>query len=184
MGSSGGHRRKSAIEDGEALAAVMDAEADALACGTVDDYTRARARTDADRLFAQPRFAPILATARAETYPIALTLVAEMLESTLASQVGDRAARLRALLALARTAFARHPVRTTDDVAQPFVASLLARMPIHDDLGPDNYPFLRKSMRAMLVAVRERCVTNMNASVLVDTLTRGQCAPRMCQRFG
>jgi hypothetical protein len=196
----GGNRHKSAIEDGEALVAFMDAEAEALACGTVDDYTRARARIDADGLFAQPRFAAILAIARAEAYPIALTMVAETVESTLALEAGDRAARLGTLLALARSVFVHHPVpqsitapawtaagaattrwlgeatrhppRTTDDIAEPFAASLLALMPIHDDLGPDNYPFLRKSIRAMLAAVRERFIINVNAPILAATLTR------------
>jgi hypothetical protein len=196
----GGNRHKSAIEDGAALVAFMDAEAEAFACGTVDDYTRARARIDADALFAQPRFAVILAVARAEAYPIALTMVAETVESTLAPEAGDRAARLGALLALARSVFVHHPVprsvaapswtaagaattrwlgeatrhppRTTDDIAEPFAASLLALMPIHDDLGPDNYPFLRKSMRAMLAAVRERFIINVNAPVLAAALTR------------
>jgi len=195
----GAHRRKPAIEDGDGLATFMDAEADAFAAAVVDDYARARARVDADRLFAQPRFAAVLATARAEAFPFALTLVAETVESTLAPQTGDRGARIRALVALAQTVFAqravphtvsapawsaageevvrwlaesaRRPSRTTDAIAERLASSMLALMPVHDDLAPDDYLLFRTSMREALAAVRERFIANTNALSLADALT-------------
>jgi hypothetical protein len=53
---------------------------------------------------------------------------------------------------------------------------MLAPMPGHDDLGSDDFPFLRKSMRATLAVVHERLMMNVNvpalAAALAAALTR------------
>jgi hypothetical protein len=196
----GAARRKPAIDDAATLAAFMDAEAEALASRAVDDYARARARVDALELFAEPGFAAMLATARAEAFAIALTMVAEMVDSALAPHGADRAVQRRGLIAVARDAFdrrpapiplpawdtaavemarwlgegARHPPRTTDEIVEPFAASLLALMPIHDALGPDDYPLLRTALRASLAAVRDRFVALMDAPALAAVLAASQ----------
>jgi hypothetical protein len=101
--------RGTAIEDRATLAAFMDEEAAAFARGAVDDYTRARVQHDPDELFAQPAFAAMLATARAEAYPVALTMIAETIEAALASQAEDRAAQRHGLMWVVLKAFDRRP---------------------------------------------------------------------------
>ncbi len=95
----------------------MDEEAAAFARGAVDDYTRARVQHDPDELFAQPAFAAMLATARAEAYPIALTMIAETIEAALASQAEDRAAQRHGLMWVVLKAFDRRP--RPDAAARP-----------------------------------------------------------------
>jgi hypothetical protein len=196
----GATRRKPALDDCAALAAFMDAEAEVSAANAVDDYARARALTDDIALFAEPRFAAVLATARAEAFPLALTMVAEMIESALSPQPSDRAARLRGLIAVAREVFDRrsellptaaedtagiamarwlgdaasHPPRTTDEIVEPFAPSMLALMPIHDALGPDNYPLLRNALRMTLAAIRDRFIADMDAAALAAALEARQ----------
>jgi hypothetical protein len=192
----GATRRKPALDDCAALAAFMDAEAEGFAASAVDDYARARALTDDIALFADPRFAAVLAAARTEAFPLALTMVAEMIESALSLQPSDRAARLRGLIAVARDVFDRRsePLptaawdsagiamarslaeaasqapRTTDAIVEPFAASMLALMPIDDALGPDDYPLLRNALRATLAAIRDRFIADMDGPALAAAL--------------
>jgi hypothetical protein len=187
------------MDDREALAVFMDAEAEAFAHTVVDDYTRARVRQDAHGLFAMPDFAAILAKARAEAYPIALILVAEAVESALAPQAYDRAAQLHGLITVAQAAFDRRPAppavrppawnaaraemvrwlssvmlyppKTANEIVEPFAGPMLALMPIHDRLGRDDYPLLRGAMRTTLAAIHERFVSAVNAPALAKALT-------------
>jgi len=196
----GAARRKPALDDCAALAAFMDAEAEAFAASAVDDYARARALIDDIALFADPRVAALLATARSEAFAFALTMVAEMIESALSPQPGERAARLRGLVAVAREVFDRraeplptaawdtagiemarqlgaaasHAPRTTDEIVDPFAPSMLALMPIHDALGPDNYPLLRNALRITLAAIRDRFIAEMDGPALAAALAARQ----------
>jgi hypothetical protein len=196
----GATRRKLALDDCAALSAFMEAEAEIFAATAVDDYARARALTDDIALFAEPRFAAVLATARADAFPFALTMVAEMIESALSPQASDRAAQLRGLVAVARDAFdlrseplptaawdtagiemarwlgtaASRAPRTTDAIVEPFAASMLALMPIHDALGPDNFPLLRNALRVTLGAIRDRFIATMDGPALVAALAARQ----------
>ena len=186
------------LDDREALATFIDEEAEAFARSAVDGYTRARARHDAEELFAQAAFAAVLAKARAEAYPIALALAAEAVESALAPQAHDRAAQLHGLIAVAQAAFDRrpapapvtpiawqtaravvvrtlgevmlHPPRTTNAIVEPHVGSMLALMPINDRLGRDDYPLLRDAMRSTLAAIHERFMTAVKAPALAAAL--------------
>jgi hypothetical protein len=190
--------RGSAIDDRATLAAFMDEEAAALAGGLVDDYTRARVQHDPVELFAQPAFAAMHATARAEAYPIALTMIAETIEAALASQAEDRAARRRGLMWVVLKAFDRRPrpdavgapawdaartellrwigagmlrlPKTTDAIADSFAAPLLALMPVHDRLGHDDYALLRGAMHAGLAAIAERFAMSANGPSLAQAL--------------
>ena len=196
----GATRRKPVLDDCEALAAFIDAEAEAFARGAVDDYARARARTDSLELFARAGFAARLAAAHAEAYPFALTMVAEMIESALAAQARDRAAQLRALIVVAHHAFDRqpaplpapawsaardgvvrwladvtcHPPRITDEIAEPFLASMLALMPLDEALGPDDVALLRGAIRATLATIRDRFIAIMDAPALAAALAASQ----------
>jgi hypothetical protein len=190
--------RGTAIDDRATLAAFMDEEAEAFARGLVDDYTRARVQHDPDELFAQPAFAAMLATARAEAYPIALTMIAETIEAALASQAEDRAAQRHALMWVVLKAFDRRSrpdavgtptwdaaraellrwigtgmlrlPKTTDAIADSFAGPLLALMPVHDRLGRDDYALLRGAMHAGLAAIAERFVTFANVPSLARAL--------------
>jgi hypothetical protein len=190
--------RGSAIDDRDTLVVFLDEEAAAFARSVVDDYTRARARRDPEGLFARPAMAAVLATARAEAFPIALTLVAEAIEAALAPQAYDRAAQLHGLIWVAQAAFDRRPPspavtasawnaaragivrwlgaimlrlpKTTDEMSDSLVGPMLAVMPIHDDLGRDDFPLLRGAMRGGLAAVRERFLASVNAPALAKAL--------------
>jgi hypothetical protein len=190
--------RGTAIEDRATLAAFMDEEAAAFARGAVDDYTRARVQHDPDELFAQPAFAAMLATARAEAYPIALTMIAETIEAALASQAEDRAAQRHGLMWVVLKAFDRRPrpdavsapawdaaraellrwigtgmlrlPKTTDAVADSFAGPLLALMPVNDRLGRDDYALLRDAMHAGLAAIAERFAMSANVQSLARAL--------------
>jgi hypothetical protein len=176
----------------------MDEEAEAFARGLADDYTRARVQDDPDELFAQPAFAAMLATARAEAYPIALTMIAETIEAALASQAEDRAAQRRGLMWVVLKAFDRRPrpdavgaptwdaaraellrwigagmlrlPKTTDAIADSFAGPLLALMPVHDRLGRDDYARLRGPMHAGLAAIAERFVMSADVPSLARAL--------------
>jgi len=193
-----GPRAEPAIDDEVALAAFMDDAAQTFAHRAVEGYTRARARRDPDALLARPDIAGLVERASAEAFPIALTLVAETVESALVPQAYDRVAQLRGLIAVAQVTFARrpepaamtasawttaraelvrwlgnatrHPPRTTDAIVEPFVGPLLALMPIHDDLGRDDFPLLRAALREDLARVRERFAARVNAPTLAKAL--------------
>jgi hypothetical protein len=183
-----------------ALAAFIGEEADAFARGTVDGYTRARVRGDAAAILARPELAGSIATACGEAFPIALILVAQAVESALAAEVSDRAARLDGLIEVAQAAFDRHPrpaamtiaawaagraelgrwlgeaasypPKGTNAIAEDFVGPMLALMPIHDALGRDDYPLLRNAMRTSLAVVHARFAASAVASLLAQSLAK------------
>jgi hypothetical protein len=101
--------RGAAIDDRATLAAFMDEAAAAFASALVDDDTRARVQHEPDELFAQPAFAAMLATARGEAYPVALSMIAETIEGALAPYAEDRAAQRRGLMWVVFKAFDRRP---------------------------------------------------------------------------
>jgi len=176
----------------------MDEQAQAFARNAVEDYTRARAREDIDSLLADPSFAGVIEKAYAEAYPIALTLIAELVEGVLAPQAYDRPAQLHGLMAVVHAALDRHgappaialsawnaarqeivrwlgeaalrPPKTVNEIVEPFAGPMLALMPIHEKLGRDDYPLLRGAMRAALAAIHDRFVQTMNASALAKAL--------------
>jgi hypothetical protein len=194
----GGSRLEPAIEDGDALAAFMDEHAHAFARETVDHYTRARARQDLDSLLADRSFAAVIERAYAEAYPITLSLVAEMVEGVLAPESDDRRVQLEGLLAAVQAAFGRRgappaialsawnaarleigrriaeaaldPPKTVNEIADASAGSMLALMPIHENLGPDDYPLLRDAMRGALAGIRERFIKGAKAPVLAKAL--------------
>jgi len=198
VASLGGSRLEPAVEDSDALAAFMDEQAQAFARDAVEDYTRARARQDLGSLLDDPSFAAAMEKAYAEAYSIALSLVAEMVEGVLASESDDRRLQLRGLIAAVQAAFDRrgappaialsawnaarqeigrwmsevtlHPPKTINEIVDPFAGSMLALMPIHENLGPDDYPALRDAMRAELAEIHGRLVTKINAPVLAKAL--------------
>ncbi len=188
----------SPIEGRETLAAFMDEEAEAFARRAVDDYTRARALHDPDELFAQPAFAAMLAAARAEAYPIALTMIAEAIEAVLAPQARDRTAQLQGLVQTVRAAFDRRPPpdafpasawsaaraellrslgavmlrlpKTTEAIADSFAGELLALMPLHDRLGHDDYALLRGAMHVGLATISDRFLLSVDAPAVARAL--------------
>jgi hypothetical protein len=188
------------IDDREALAVFMDGEADAFASSTVDNYTRSRARHDAHTILGRADLADDLARARAEAFPLALILVAQTVEGVLAPQADDRAAQLDGVIGLAEAVFdrrpapsavtpaawaaaraeiarwlgglARRPVRPTNEIVDPLVGPMLALMPIHDALGPDDFPWLRSAMRNSVAAIHARCKESADAPSLTRMLAR------------
>jgi len=195
----GGSRRGPAIQDRDALATFMDEQAQAFARGAVENYTRARARQDADTLFDEPDIAGMVEKACAEAYPIALTLIAEMIEGVLAPQAYDRLAQLQGVIAAVQVAFDRrgappavalsawnaarrevarwlgeviqYPPKTINEMVEPFAGPMLALMPIHEKLGRDDYALLRDAMRTTLSEIHDKFVKDLNASALAKALT-------------
>ena len=201
---SGAIQGRAAIGDRDALAAFIGEEAEAFARGTVDNYTRVRVKVEpetlADTVLARPGLADLLATARAEAFPIALIVVTQAVASAFAVKAADRAAPLAGVTALAAEVFdrkpaptaiapaawaaargeivrglrdlARRPVKPTNEIADPFVAPMLALMPMHDALGPDDFPRLRSAMRNSLAAVHARFIASVDAPALAHTLAQ------------
>jgi hypothetical protein len=193
-----GEDRGSAMADRNALAAFMDEEAEAFARSAVDAYARARVLQEADELFAQPAFVALLAVARAEAYPIALTMIAETIEAVLAPHAEDRAALRRGLMWAVLKAFDRRPrpeaagtaawdaarvellrwvgtvmlrlPKTTDAIADSFAGPLLAVMPVHDRLGRDDYALLRGAMHVSLAAISDRFLVSADGPELAKAL--------------
>jgi hypothetical protein len=188
----------SAIAQRDTLAAFMDEEAEALARSAVDAYTRARAPQDADALLAAPDVAALIAAARAEAYPVVLTMIAETVEGVLAPHAADRAALRRGLMWTALKAFGRRPrpgavsaavwdaaraellrwvgsvmlrmPKTTEAIADSFAGPLLAVMPVHDRLGRDDYALLRGALHVGLAAIADRFLVCVDAPALAAAL--------------
>lgn len=63
-----------------------------------------------------------------------------------------------------------HPPKTINDIVEPFAASMLALMPIHDALGRDDYRLLRDAMRTALTDIHDRFTKEVNPSELAKTV--------------
>lgn len=193
--------RRAGIRRTAALADFLDERAAFLAQNSVDEYIRGRAGPIAATLFADPAFGVALARAYREAYPIALTMLAELVWGVLRPHAPETEAKvLRVLENLVLTVFDRHPVpagstaqawlATRDEamrwladlphraaklpanITEPFAPSILAIMPIHDMLRGENFPGLQIYLRAALTELHDEFVRRARPRPLIAAILR------------
>jgi hypothetical protein len=191
--------RRRSIRELAALATFIDEQATLLAAESVQSYSRLRAGEDAQAVFAQAGFLAALEKARWEAYPIALAMIGEVTEGALRPlAIRNERVLARSVADLVLACFDRKPVpkpigdagwemarrdlsRSLDDaakrpiklvsvVADSYAELFLALMPIYDKLGGDDLPALRKSLRAMLSAIRTKLVERADLPALAALL--------------
>jgi hypothetical protein len=191
--------RRGGIGTADALADYLDQQALLQAKAAVDEYTRARAGTAGEELFADAAFARALERAQWEAYPLVLTMLAEMVVGVLRPHAqADETEMLRALQGLVLAVFDRHgvpaaltppawatlrgeifrwlgdlqerPPKQAADIAEPFAPSILAVMPIHDLLRAENFPALRNDLRVSVSRAHEDFARRARGRALVAAL--------------
>jgi hypothetical protein len=191
--------RRGGIGTAAALADYLDQQALLQAKAAVDEYTRARAGTAAEQIFADMAFARALERAQWEAYPLVLTMLAEMVAGVLRPHAqGGETEVLRAFQGLVLAVFDRHGVpaaltapawaalrgnifrwladiqqrspKAAADIAEPFAPSILAVMPIHDLLHGENFPALRSDLRIAMSRAHEDFGRRARGRALVAAL--------------
>jgi hypothetical protein len=194
-----GFFRRGGIRDAEALADFLDKQAALLAQNVVEDYTRTRAGTEAEPLFADAAFRAALERSRWEAYPIVLTMLTELAQGILCTQARDAQPELfRALEGIAIAAFDRHsaPAASTPgawaaaradflhwlgeltqrqpkqpaSIVESSAPSLLAIMPVHDALHGESYYRLRDYLQTSLNRLHDQLVRQVRPRVLVAAM--------------
>src|SRR5688572_20272457 len=103
-------RRKPPIRQPDELADLVDAQAAFLAQKGIYEYSRARAGHYSKVLFAEAAFQQAVEQSRWRAFPLALAMVAEIVEGQLRPPAGeDRQAVFNALVALVLDIFDRYP---------------------------------------------------------------------------
>ena len=192
-------RRPPPIRDAEALADFIDANAAFLAQKGIYEYSRARAGHYAKVLFREQAFQQAVEGARWRAYPLALSMVAEMVEGALRPHVGDdRRAVHEALTAIVLSVFDRYPVpaplgeavwrearhelerqidlagyhapKLVKDVPEPFAERYFALMPIHEKLRRSEYPTIRNYLRVTLINIHDDLIKRLDAERVVRSM--------------
>ena len=191
--------RRRVIRDRVSAGAFIDEQAFHLAESCVLDYSRRRAGTGADALFADPPFAATLEKACWEAYPRALIMAGTLAEGALRTYAGEHAhAMLFGLITMILDQFDRRPVpraigdaawraarvdleRSLADLARawPSTPETLARdhsgfylaiMPLHPKLGPDDFASLRNQLTLSLQNIQEGFAQRANLLALAGEL--------------
>jgi hypothetical protein len=192
-------RRKSPIRQPGELADFIDAQAAFLAQKGIYEYSRARAGHYSKVLFAEAAFQQAVEQSRWRAFPLALAVVAEIVEGQLRPQAGgDRQAVFNALVALVLEVFDRYPapaalaktewldarrelahrldligahaVKHAKDVPENFAQEYVALMPIHEKLrGTDNLT-IANYMRVTTINIHDEFDKRADKRALVDAL--------------
>lgn len=199
MGFFDRFRRRTTIDSRPALADFIDAQAAFLAQKGVYEYARARAGVYSNILFSEKPFLDAVDRARWEAYPLALTMVGEMIQGVLRSVPGgDLAKAPDGLVDVVLSVFDRHPVpaavgeaawtrareelsrwlrgalvrppKLVKDISEPFAGSYFALMPIHERLRGEDFPTLRNYLRVTLVNIHDELVARMDGPALAADL--------------
>jgi hypothetical protein len=185
--------------DGVTVGAFIDEQSFRLAQACVQDYARLRAGEGADALFADPSFTRALDKACWEGYPRALVMVGMVVESALRSHAAADLNGLRSgLVATILETFDQRPVplaigdvdwraaradlerslgdltqmrpKSAEAIAEDHSTFYLAIMPLHAQLGPDDFPALRDQLKRSLVQIQETFLQWANPPVLASEL--------------
>jgi hypothetical protein len=193
-------RRPPPIADAPALADFIDAQAAFLAQKGIYEYARARAGHYAKVLFNEQGFIDAVEAARWRAFPLALAMVAELVEGVLRGYAADRATQLAALHALVLSVFDRYPVpaalgvetwgqertelvrrlqligmhppKRAFDIAEPWAKIYFDLMPIHEKLRGRDFPTTRNYLRVTLCNIHEQLTRRMDAAALAGVLQR------------
>jgi hypothetical protein len=163
------------------------------------EYSRARAGHYAKVLFNEEGFNAAIEKSRWQAYPVALSMVAEMVEGTLRPHVGgDRLALVDGLERLVLAVFDRYPVPAAiggadwaamrDDVVRrlravtlhppkpprdipvQFAETYFAMMPIHEKLRGADFPTLRNYLRVTLTNIHDELSKRLDAPAVAQAL--------------
>lgn len=193
-------RSRPPIRDLPGLADFIDRNAAFLVQKGIYEYSRARAGHYAKVLFAELSFQEALEKSRWGAYPLGLAMVAETVESTLRSHVGDgRQAARAALSSLVLSVFDRYPVpsalgasewnqarselqrrlgligvhaaKPAKDIPEPFVEAYFALIPIEKKLRSSEFPTIRNYLRVSLCNIHDEFSRRADVSALAETLS-------------
>lgn len=193
------HFRRRPLRDQATAGAFIDEQSFHLAESCVLDYSRLRAGTKAEALFADASFAASLEKACWEAYPRALAMVGTVVEQALRPYAGENAhAMLFGLIALTLERFDQRPVpraigerdwraaradlerafhdlsrarpKTPESLARDHSSFYLAIMPLHPKLGADDFAALRNQLTLSLQQIQEGFAQRANLLALAGEL--------------
>jgi hypothetical protein len=199
-------RRRPPVSTLGDLADFIDAQAAFLAQKGIYEYSRARAGHYSKVLFGEIGFQHAVEQSRWRAYPLALAMVAEIVEGMLRPHVGnDRRAALDALSALVLSIFDRYPfpaqlareewldvrralahrldligvhaVKFAKDVPESFAEEYFALMPIHEKLRGQDYQAIRNYLRVTACNIHEQFDKRADIAALAGAL-QTEAAPR------
>jgi hypothetical protein len=177
--------RRNTIVDRATLSAFIEEEAGLLAERAVHEYASVCAGPDVLTLLADTAFRASFEQSRWEAYPLALAMVGETTDGVLRAHAGDDPAALgmgilklildvfdgkpppepvgssawsiaRKEIAVSLGELARRPGRPIDAIVDEFASLFLALMPLHERLGSDDYPALRRVLEEALTEIRDK----------------------------
>jgi hypothetical protein len=192
-------RRPAPIRDAAALCDFIDRQSAFLAQKGIYEFARARAGHYAKVLFGESGFKIAVEEARWRAFPLALTMVTELVEGVLSPKAGDRRKLLDALQAMSLSIFDRyplpqpmseaewsdhrselvrrlemigmHPPKRAIDIAIPWAKAYFELMPIHEKLRGADFPTIRSYLRVTLCNIHDDLIKRMDAPVLLESLT-------------
>jgi len=193
-----GERKK--IREATELADFIDEQSAFLAQKGIYEYSRARAGPHANTLLSEPGFVAAVEKARWEAYPLALSMVGELVEGMLRPQAGEGLADVQhGLVTVVLSVFDRYPVpatigpeawaaertgienwlraagfhhpRAAKDIQAPFAEKYMALMPIHARLRGQDFPTLRNYLKVTLCQIHDRLAARADIAALVTGLS-------------
>jgi hypothetical protein len=194
-------RRRPPVRELPALADFIDQQAAFLAQRGIYEYSRARAGPHGNVLLREPMFQAAVDKSRWEAYPLALAMVAEMVEGVLRPRAGAAEAAVRGALIGQVTAvldrypapaglepaawlaardgmlqrlhgMVLHPPKPVKDIVEPFAEPYLALMPIHEKLRGRDFPALRNYLKVGLINIHGEFLRRADMPALIEALAR------------
>jgi hypothetical protein len=198
-------RPRPPIRDLAELADFIDAQSAFIVQKGIYEYSRARAGHYAKVLFAEKDFAEAVERARWQAFPLGLSMVGEMVEGALASQLGlPRRETLDRLIPVVLSVLDRYPVspsigeeawrvarndlahrldlagghapRRVMDIPEPLAEAYFAMMPIHEKLRGRDFQTTRNYLRVSLCNIYDELISRMDKAALQRALTTGAAA--------
>lgn len=187
------------IASAGALADFIDSRAAFLCQKCVVEFCRVRAGVYWQKLFTEEEFITELGKANWKAYPPAVGMLAEMVEGVLREPAGLRRRELpRALGALCRGVFARHPVppglpadfwneasalvdarleatqaaapRPVRAIPDPLARMVFEALPIHQNIVINDYDYIFNNLRMNLLRFHSDFVDALDGPALADDL--------------
>jgi hypothetical protein len=176
-------KRQPPIRDAVELADFIDGNAAFVTQKGLYEYSRVRAGHYAKVLFKEQTFQNAIEHARWRAFPIGLAMAAEVVDSVLHADGGDRASNLQRLNGLVLSIFDRYPVppsvgaeawriaradldrqlkligvhppKRAMDIQEPYAQAYFDTMPIHEQLRGRDFPTTRNYLKVTLCTVHD-----------------------------
>lgn len=184
-----------------ALVDWLDSRAAHLTQKGIHDYSRARAGTNWQQIYAEPMFIAALDLARWRTYPLGLAMLGEMAQGALRPH-GASAALADAVAGCAVEAFDRHPVfqplgaeawaamraelgqavaaagarppKPVKDIAVPFGARIFELMPMHETVRQQDSLIVHNQLRTSLITLHGEFTECFDLAALAAALAAAE----------